>query len=217
MKEYHKIETLLDRNEKFKVILGKWRLPEFEYLKDNKWVWTEKIDGTNIRVMWNPVSSDTIKLDEYGLSELTFGGKTNDAQMPPFLLKRLHELFNIDKMREVFPATSVCLYGEGYGAKIQKGGGNYISNGCDFILFDIKIGEWWLERESIEDIAIKLNIKVVPIIAHGNLNEAIETTRLGIQSTFGNFKAEGIVLKPPVTLFTRKGERLVGKIKTKDF
>jgi len=51
MKEYHKIETLLDRDEKFKVIQGKWRLPEFEYLQDNQWMFTEKVDGTNIRIM----------------------------------------------------------------------------------------------------------------------------------------------------------------------
>jgi ATP-dependent RNA circularization protein (DNA/RNA ligase family) len=210
MKEYHKIETLLDRDEKFKVIFGKWRLPEFEYLKNNKWIWTEKIDGTNIRVRWIP---------ELGLD---FRGKTDNAQMPPFLSKRLGELFTNDKMRDIFPVTPVCLYGEGFGAKIQSGG-KYIQDGCDFILFDIKIGDWWLDRENIEDIANKLNIKIVPIIGQGNLNEAIAQTKEGFYSTYGTdhsehpFIAEGIVLKPPITLFTRKGERLVGKIKTKDF
>ena len=34
-----------------KFILGEWTTPELKYLKDNQWVFTEKIDGTNIRIM----------------------------------------------------------------------------------------------------------------------------------------------------------------------
>jgi len=207
MKEYHKIETLLDRDEKFKVVKGKWRLPEFDYLKNNEWLWTEKIDGTNIRVMWLPIAEK---------NPLAFGGKTDNAQMPPFLLRRLQELFTEDKMKFAFPQIPVCLYGEGFGAKIQSGG-KYISDGCDFILFDVKIGEWWLERENIEGIATKLGIKVVPIIGKGTLIDAIEKTKEGHYSTFGQFIAEGIVVRTPVGLSTRKGTRLIGKIKTKDF
>lgn len=205
MKEYHKIETLLNRDAKFKVIEMEWRLPEFEYLKNNEWIWTEKIDGTNIRVMWIP---------EVGLK---FGGKTDNAQIPPFLLKRLQELFTDEKMTTVFPDSSVCLYGEGFGAKIQKGGGNYISDGVDFILFDVKVDVWWLERENIEDIANRLGIRIVPIIGKGNLIDAVNMVKKGYYSNFGQFEAEGIVARTPITLISRKGERLLGKIKTKDF
>ncbi len=206
MKEYPKIETLLDRDEKFKVVLGKWRLPEFAFLKDNEWLWTEKIDGTNVRVMWNGQS-------------LTFSGKSDNAQMPIFLLRKLEALFPVSRLVELYPGSdhAMCLYGEGFGAKIQKGGGNYNPNGVDFILFDVKVGAWWLERDNIEDIATKLGIKVVPIIGQGILDNAIATTQRGITSTFGNFAAEGLVVRPTVTLFSRKGERLIGKIKTKDF
>lgn len=206
MKKYPKIETLLNRDDKFKVIGGQWRIPEFEYLKDNQWLWTEKIDGTNIRIGWMPE-----------IKGIKIGGRTDNAQIPTFLLTKLNELFTTEKMLENFPETSVCLYGEGYGAKIQKGGGNYISDGVDFILFDVKIGDWWLERSNIEGIADKLGIKVVPIMARGSLNDAINFTRHGFNSTFGNFIAEGLVVRPEVTLFTRKGDRVIGKIKYKDF
>ncbi|KKK87847.1 hypothetical protein LCGC14_2749110, partial [marine sediment metagenome] len=118
---------------------------------------------------------------------------------------------------ELFGESMVCLYGEGFGAKIQKGGGNYNPTGVDFILFDVKVGNWWLERENIEDIASKLNIKVVPIIGKGTLIEAVDKTKTGHYSSFGQFIAEGIVVRPPITLFSRRGERLLGKIKTKDF
>jgi len=41
--------------------------------------------------------------------------------------------------------------------KIQKGGGNYIADGVDFVLFDVWINGIWLERENVEDIAEKLS------------------------------------------------------------
>ncbi len=204
MKEYPKIETLFNRDEKtFKVKVGEWRLPEFAYLQNNEWVFTEKIDGTNVRVMWSP---------ETGIS---FGGKTDNAQMPTFLLAKLQELFPIEKMRTLYPDISMCLYGEGYGTKIQKGGGNYISNGVNFILFDVLIDNWWLERENIEDIASKVGVACVPIVGKGTLNDMVKL--VGGKSTFGDFLVEGVVAKPLVTLFTRRGQRLVAKLKAKDF
>ena len=216
MKEYPKIETLLDRDEKtFKVIPGKWRTPEFEYLATNLWTFTEKVDGTNIRVMWN---GRTVGL--LGHPVLTFGGKTNDAQIPPFLLKRLGELFAAELMVKTFPdsiGSIICLYGEGYGARIQKGGGLYKSDGVDFVLFDVWIDGWWLERKNVEDVASKLDVKCVPIVREGTLLDAIRIVQSGFTSTWGDFKAEGLVVFPKTMLFTRKGARVIGKIKPKDF
>lgn len=52
--EYHKIETPFERDIQGtkKLIEGKFRNPAVEALKDSTWVWTEKIDGTNVRVIW---------------------------------------------------------------------------------------------------------------------------------------------------------------------
>lgn len=206
MKEYHKIQSIYKREQKqpCKFIEGEFSLPEFEYLKDNKWVWTEKVDGTNIRVMWDR-------------EKLRFGGKTDNAQMPVFLMERLQQLFPIDKFKSLYPDISMCLYGEGYGAKIQKGGGNYNPDGVDFVLFDVKIEDWWLERHNIEDIASKLGIETVPIVGEGTLDDAIELVRNGFDSTWGDFKAEGLVLRPKVELKNRRGNRIITKLKTKDF
>ena len=212
MIEYPKIETLFDRDEKFKVMPDKWRLPEFAYLCNNTWIWTEKIDGTNIRVEWIPGAP-------LGVIEnsLRFGGKTDNAQMPPHLLRKLEQLFPEDKFKTLSPEIPMVLYGEGFGAKIQKGGGNYNPTDCDFILFDVLIEKWWLERSNVEDIASKLGIKVVPIVGTGILLSAVEKVRAGFNSTFGNFPAEGLVVRPDVSLMTRKGGRVIGKIKNKDF
>ena len=206
MKEYHKIQSIFKRDEKtHKFIEGEWSLPEFYYLRDNQWTMTEKIDGTNIRIGWIPGVGKKI------------GGRTDNAQIPTFLLTRLEELFPDELLLTLFRDTAVTLYGEGYGAKIQKGGGNYIADGCDFILFDVMIGDWWLERSNVEDIARKLNIDVVPIIGEGTIDNAIKRIKYGVKSTFGDFMAEGLVLKPSVELFARNGKRIVTKIKHKDF
>uniref|UniRef100_A0A6M3JMA9 Putative RNA ligase n=1 Tax=viral metagenome TaxID=1070528 RepID=A0A6M3JMA9_9ZZZZ len=210
MKQYTKINTIFKRDEKTKrIVEGDYSLPEFDYLKDNKWIFTEKVDGTNIRVMWNG-------------DRVVFGGKTDEASIPVFLLYKLQELFEGTIKRQLFlekfgTEGGVCLYGEGYGNKIQKAGSDYIKDGVDFILFDVKIGDWFLERENIEDIAKQFNLKVVPIIGEGNLTEAVEMTRKGFKSQWGDFTAEGIVARPRVELKTRKGDRVITKIKYRDF
>ena len=220
MEKYHKIQTVYKRDPatKMKTLLeGEYALPEFGYLAENKWVFTEKIDGTNIRVMWNG-------------GEVVFGGKSDNAQMPVFLLYKLQELFEGTAKKQLFieqfedadpllmqEPLEVCMYGEGYGAKIQKGGGNYIPDGVDFVLFDVRVGTWWLERAAVEEIGVKFGLKVAPILGEGTLSEMIEMTRKGFNSQWGEFKAEGIVARPATELKTRRGDRIITKIKHKDF
>ena len=211
MKEYNKIQTVYKRDEKTKrIIEGDYSLPEFEYLRDNIWVFTEKVDGTNVRVHWNGES-------------VVLGGRTKDAQMPMFLISKLNEIFEGTVRKQTFikqfgsEPTDVTLYGEGYGAKIQKGGGNYNPNGQDFVLFDVRVGDWWLQRKDVEEIAEVFGLKIVPIIGEGTLADAIEQTRKGIKSQWGDFTAEGIVARPKTELRSRNGERIITKIKNKDF
>lgn len=204
MKEYHKINSLFKRDTKGKIIENAWSLPEFEYLKDNIWVFSEKVDGTNCRIDWDK-------------EKLRFGGRTENSQMPIYLLEKLQELFPIEKFRTLYPDIPMTLYGEGYGAKIQKGGGNYKSDGVSFVLFDILVDKWWLQRHNLEDIASKLEIEVIPIIGEGTLESAISIIKKGLLSKWGNFKAEGLVLKPKIELKNRNGNRIITKVKHGDF
>jgi hypothetical protein len=207
MNEYHKIQTvfLRDPETKFKTLLrGQYAEPEFEYLAENEWVFTEKVDGTNIRVMIRE-------------GNITFGGKTDNASIPALLLWRLTERFlrQHDKIAGMFPDGG-CLYGEGYGARIQKGGGNYRPD-QDFVLFDVKVGDWWLQRSAIEDISQKLMVDIVPIIGRGTLPQMVERAEVGFKSRWGDFEAEVIVARPSCELKTRSGHRIITKIKTRDF
>jgi len=208
MREYHKIQTIYKRDSrnKLKTLLdGEFSLPEFEYLKDNIWTYTEKVDGTNIRVMWNG-------------KDITFGGKTDNAQLPTPLVKRLQERFlsQVDLFKYRFgEEKNVCFYNEGYGAKIQSGG-KYRPD-QDIVLFDIKIAEWWLQREDVIGLSKVFNIDVVPIIGEGTINDMVNLVKRGFTSMWGDFIAEGIVARPKTELRARSGCRIITKIKYKDF
>jgi hypothetical protein len=210
MDTYHKIQTVFFRDPEtnHKTLLeGTYARPEFEWLANNEWVFTEKIHGMNMRVMAH---------DWQGLVPVvSFGGKTDKANIPGDLIAHLQETFTPEKMGTVFGGGDVCLYGEGCGAGINKGGGYYKDK--RFVLFDVKIDEWWLQRENVEDIASKLGIPVAPIIGTGTLPEMVELVRPGIKSTWGDFEAEGIVARPGADLLDRAGRRVITKLKCKDF
>lgn len=124
-------------------------------------------------------------------------------------------MFTVEKFCKLYPGALMCLYGKGYGLGIQSGG-KYRKD-VSFVMFDVKVGDWWLMRKDIEDVASKLAIDVAPIVGQGSLHEAVEYTKQGFKSQWGDFIAEGLVLRPQVPLFNRKGERLITKVKYKDF
>ena len=217
--EYQKINTLFLRDEKKVIIPSSFTCDEFEYLKDCKWECTEKIDGTNIRIY---ISREYDGEDDW-LYGVSFMGRTNDSTIPEHLNLKLQQIFYRVDWKTVFPSLmpgdSVCLYGEGYGNKIQKGS-SYISNDVDFILFDVRYNNWWLERKNCEDIANKCGIKIVPIVGYMTIPEAIDLVKKGFKSSISedkNLIAEGLVLKTPQGLLSRDGKRIITKIKHNDF
>jgi ATP-dependent RNA circularization protein (DNA/RNA ligase family) len=209
MTEYHKISGPFKRDvnpgpNKNKLIAWEWSMPEFKVLADIPWSFTEKIDGTNIRIIWDGHKPE-------------FRGRTDKAQLHPDLLKALDEMFPEELLEQTFGANPAILYGEGYGAGIQKGGGNYRQD-KSFILFDVHIGGWWLMRETVEEIATSLGIDVVPVMYEGTLREAVKFMAkneelYSVVAEIDEFGAEGMVGTPAVPLFNRKGERIIVKLK----
>ena len=209
MKEYHKIETLFKRDPKTKkLIVGEYTNETVEYLKDNVWQFTEKVDGTNIRVYWDG-------------HKVTFGGRTDNAMIPAHLINKLNDLFggevNEQLFEQKFGDTPVELFGEGYGPKIQSGGA--YRNDVDFILFDVMIKDTYLKRESVEDIANYFGINIVPVLLEGTIQDGIDYVMNNSKSTIAVNGAdlEGVVGRPKVEVLDRLGRRAIVKIKRKDF
>lgn len=208
---YIKIDTPFERDNDGtkKLIDGKFRNETVEYLKDNKWLCSEKIDGTNIGVVWDG-------------HKVSFQGRTERAQIPTPLVNKLNELFggtiNEEMFEQKFGEMNVILFGEGYGPKIQKGGGLYRDN-VSFILFDVYLSDQnlWLKRDAVEDIAKSFGIDVVDIVLTGTLQEAIDFVKTKPKSHIGTANMEGLVCRPTVELLDRMGRRVITKIKVCDF
>lgn len=208
MIEYNKIDTVYERDVDGtkKLIEGKFRSKAVEFLADCKWIFTEKIDGTNIRVYWDG-------------HKIEFGGRTERANIPSHLLNKLIDTFCNNETEELFEQTfgekEVILFGEGYGVKIQNGG-NYRPD-VGFILFDVMVNGCYLDRDSVEGIAQIFGLEIVPVIMCGTIKEAVEFVKTAPVSTIGTAKMEGLVGRPSVELYEKNGKRLIVKIKVCDF
>ena len=212
MRKYEKIETIFSRdtNGTKKLIENYFRNSTIEYLSNLKWTWTEKIDGTNIRVMWDG-------------HKVSFAGRTDNAQIPAELLTRLNEIFMTPEAEELFEQTfgehEVIIFGEGYGRKIKKVGSSYLHDKVDFIVFDVLIGENYQERKWVEEAAKMFGLKVVPIVGEGTLFEAVEYVKqhpVSLVAEDKNLNMEGIVCRPMCELQDRSGNRIIVKIKWED-
>lgn len=206
MTVYHKIQSIFKRDMSVKghpMIVDDWTSPEFKYLACADWMFTEKVDGMNIRVIFEPGKAYRVL------------GRTDNADIPKQLLHWIDNHFNpqAEKIHAAFP-NGIVFYGEGYGPKIQKG--HVYGDEQRFVLFDIKIQTWWLERITIETIAKDFNIPIVPIVGYGTLFDMIAYVKQRPISSWGNFISEGVVAKPTCELQDKKGNRIITKLKVKD-
>lgn len=203
MIKYPKINSVFKRDDYGK-FTDEFSMEEIRFLKDNPWIGSEKIDGMNIRI-------------GYKNGKFEIAGKTEKSRIPGDLLEVLqgyvdswkgHEFFDTDK--------EIVIFGEGYGGKIQ---GNPYKRPTSFLVFDIWINGWWLKGYDIVKICNTIDIYTIKAFAffYKNIFEAIEIVKAGACSLCGDCRAEGLVLEPKVPLQDRMGNRIITKIKTKDF
>lgn len=210
--KYPKINTIFERTERGVVIPEKYATPEIGYLADAQWNWTEKVDGTNIRLFWNGYY-------------VTIGGRTNGDDAAGSQLEAMLVDYIINEASLTFADTwkkiarnceDMTVYGEGYGKGISDGA--QYRDSPAFIIFDVRVGEWWLGDDDIRDVADKLGCYVVPQWGTMTVNEAWEVIKSGsLTSHWPNAKPEGLVGRPAIDLYSRKGERVLAKTKVKDW
>lgn len=197
---YRRHPTGPDRN---RPIIGSWARPEFEELADLRWSWTEKVDGTNIRLHW----------DGHRVSVF---GRTDRAHIPATLLRWIEANVHEELLEQQFGANPVIIFGEGYGPGIQQAGRSY-GDEQRLVIFDVLIDGWWLLRPGVLDITAGLGLDAVPELFSATIPEAIDRVTAGVPSVWGDFPAEGVVGRTTSGLLDRSGQRLMIKVKRSDF
>lgn len=198
------------------------------------------------KIVYNNIEPNIILGVEFNM---VVKGKTDNSKIPPQLDKYMKEKFTETKVynalgiKKFIPIDEwvehnwvlskedptpdeskipkmYTIYGEGYGMKIQKCGGRYLSDKVSFIGFDVKVNDLYLLRDNAIEIFNKLGCNTVPYFGQMTIDEAIEMVRNGFISTISEDRtlmAEGLVLSSPLGLKNRRGERLIVKIKYIDF
>jgi hypothetical protein len=212
--EYQKIPGPFKRDPKTKkIVVGDWATPELDLLHGLRdWEFTEKVDGTNIRVIW----------DGY---RVTVRGRTDNATFSETQKAKLDILFagsvNETLFEQQFGNSAATLYGELYGPGVQSGG--KYRNDLDFVLFDVRVGDWWLLRDDIEDVGRGLSVDAAPLLQKepATLDHAITLVSEGMYSRVAldskpAIFAEGLVGRLRSGLRARNGERIIVKVKHDD-
>lgn len=220
--EYPKTENLYASNNAQDST--RQRGPEFGFRAPgadqiSKWLVTEKVDGMNMRVVFETVFDGND--DSYGLA-LRFAGRTDRAQIPGDLRTYMEQTFTLDKIVNAFRDEAdqlperVVLFGEGFGPGIQKAGQAY-GGTKRFILFDVVVNDTWLSWDDVEDVARKLDIPTVPVLCRScNLWGALETVKQSKLQAPDSEHIEGIVARTDPYLFDQRGHRIAFKYKVRD-
>lgn len=184
---------------------------EIEFGNIKLWSVEEKIDGTNIQVIYKD-------------GKVSIAGRTDNAQLPVKLLNYLQNTFTESMMAKVFaraeekPYPHVIVFGEGYGEKIQGCGSNY-REGVGFMLFDIWIGGWWLQRIDCFHLAKQLDVPMAPQIGFMDTDRIMEFVKSQPLSLCSRYKQvmEGVVCRPAPLVLFRNGIPIMFKLKCKEF
>lgn len=200
-----------EKNPHWKKIykFGEYYDPTVEQLQEISWIATEKVDGTNIRVILHENAK--------GLIDVVVKGRSDSAEVKQDLEEHILQLVKHALTKDFLDFSdgkTITFYGEGYGAGIGKGGGAYGST-KKFIVFDCKIDDHWLDFEKLTCFCKELELPLVPVLQEGILPGIIEDLESGyLESKLKDSEDfEGIVCRPKIDLYNYRKERIITKIK----
>lgn len=174
----------------------------------------EKIHGTSAHITWkqNPSNPAQRQL-------VFFGGGTKHELFV--------SLFDKDALVAAFTAMTfadknVTVYGESYGGK-EQGMSETYGKTAKFVVFDVQIGDCWLDVPKAEDFAKGLGLEFVHYKRVTTDLAALDAERdadseQAIRNGVGpGKKREGVVLRPIIELSKNNGSRIICKHKRDEF
>jgi len=204
MSPYGKTYNIFGRSEDGRTIArGEYSRPEIRYLADSSWIFEEKVDGTNIRLI---ISDD---------GTLEVRGRSDRATVPAGIEDAIRRALPGRDELVAAKLTGICVYGEGYGPGIQTGG-KYREDRA-FVGFDVRTAAGlWCRRDAVQGICAALHLDTAPVVGVGRLQFGVDLVTRGLQSTYGPFFAEGLVARPAALLLGQSGDVVKCKIKHRD-
>lgn len=228
MKNFPSIETIYKRDSTTKkLIIGEVR--DETWMCVNQWVITEKVDGTNTSFVYH--------FDSGGKPPpaVEVRGRTANTQWQPSVLAMLQTLApSPEQVQEVIkprPETTVMIYGETYGAGIQKHGGLYRAD-KSFIGFDVRFvnvaegQDIWLDPSHAKGVVEALGLRFVPTLAvitwldvpcsYDDLTALTGYSEVAQVGAGNLIVPEGIVARSMKTLYDNRGNRMMWKLTFRD-
>lgn len=182
-----------------------YRSPLLAYLAESPWVYSRKVDGENIRIQWNG-------------EQALWNGKSNAFQCGAEFTEYMNNTFLEEIFEEKFGRDKVVtLFGEKMGPKTQ---GKELKLTQDkVILFDVNINGTWLSGEDVLEIARCFGGDTVfDYMERHSFGPAMNLREMIEACANGEFKDwEGIVATPLVEMRDQAGQRVIVKIKNKDY
>lgn len=166
----------------------------------------EKIHGTSAHISYDPA---TFELKYFS------GGESYERFVSLFDGLELRDRF----AKMALPADKkIVVYGEAYGGK-QQGMSHTYGTTLKFIVFDVEIGECWLDVPTAETIAQALGLEFVhyakvntdlPALDAERDASSVQAVRNGIAEPKPR---EGVVLRPLKEMTLNNGNRVIAKHK----
>lgn len=180
-----------------------YRDPLLYQLSLTGWQFKRKLDGQNLRVYWDG-------------EQALWNGKSDNFTCKANLTDYMNQIFLEEIFEEKFDREcKVVLFGEHMGPGVQ---GNELGlEESEFVLYDVNINGYWQGEKSIRDIAGYFGVKTCYDYMEDDdytdtLVELIERV------ANGEFKGwEGIVATPSVECRSQRGDRMIVKIKNRDY
>lgn len=203
---YPKIQSPYMRNEKGE-FLPEFSLQIFAYLNQNPWLIYEKVDGFNVRVMWDG-------------ENVTFNGKSDNTAFTAAQLIYLSSIFPTKLFLQFDPCV---IYGELVGPKCNAN--VYKLKEHEFILFDSyrMSTASWQGPDFLGELCQIFKIRRSPCIAVMLLNYCVKQffyqtidDSYRTSTLFPGKASEGFILRPECELTTNRNERVITKLKFRD-
>ena len=199
-----KTKTLFERDDKFKVKASRWFLTEQRFGYIDKWLLTEKMDGTSVILSIGKDGDD-------------FHGRTAKSQFTPAMTAFLSVQTALACSRLYDHGIEEAdIYAELFGEGIQ--GNPHGMEGMHLRVFDVRIGGFWLDWYNMINVVSKAGLEHVPSLGFTDIEVGTEFVRSAQVATVGTTGyVEGVVARTEEYLYDNQGNRLTWKLKRKDF